>query len=338
MIIDGAGGYYDPADTPGLAGFTATLMREGTDDARRPSRFPSSSIGSRRRSASAPGISSPFATVVGQRPDRQPRHRARADGRRRDAPVVPAGRRSIATRRGRSAGLMNQRSQPGVSRAGALPARGVRRSSGGARVGDAGGARRADARRAGRVPQGALRAGSRRAGGRRRHHAGAGEAEGRGGVRRMGEGGRDDSGDARASRRSAAAERFRSSRGPARCRPACVVGTQSIERTDPGLRGADRGEPRARRARTRRLFEHLREQKGYTYGAGSAFSSRRATADPGAPRTDVRTEVTDPALTDLLDEIRQMRDMPVPAKELAEHRSAPSSPGSRDRSRARTRS
>ena len=31
----------------------------------------------------------------------------------------------------------------------------------------------------------------------------------------------------------------------------------------------------------------------------------------------MRSEVTDPALTDLLDEIRQMRDVPVPAKDLA---------------------
>ena len=30
MIIDGAGGYYEPANMPGLAGFVATLMREGT--------------------------------------------------------------------------------------------------------------------------------------------------------------------------------------------------------------------------------------------------------------------------------------------------------------------
>ena len=30
MIIDGAGGYYDPPSIPGLATFTAALMREGT--------------------------------------------------------------------------------------------------------------------------------------------------------------------------------------------------------------------------------------------------------------------------------------------------------------------
>jgi zinc protease len=65
-----------------------------------------------------------------------------------------------------------------------------------------------------------------------------------------------------------------------------------------------------------RLFEHLREQKGYTYGAGSNFSAGRFRG-PWSASTDVRTEVTDPALTDLLDEIRQMRETPVPAQELS---------------------
>ncbi|HWK09331.1 MAG TPA: hypothetical protein VNR64_04735, partial [Vicinamibacterales bacterium] len=30
LIVEGAGGYYDPASSPGLAGFTAALLREGT--------------------------------------------------------------------------------------------------------------------------------------------------------------------------------------------------------------------------------------------------------------------------------------------------------------------
>jgi zinc protease len=93
-----------------------------------------------------------------------------------------------------------------------------------------------------------------------------------------------------------------------------VVGTQAIERTNPdyeALTVANRilGGP------TARLFEHLREQKGYTYGAGSSFTAGRYRG-PWTASTDVRTEVTDPALTDLLDEIRQMRETPVPAKEI----------------------
>jgi len=97
-----------------------------------------------------------------------------------------------------------------------------------------------------------------------------------------------------------------------------MVGTQSIARTDPdydALTVANRilGGPEAR------LFEHLREQKGYTYGASSSFSSGR-TIGSWIASTDVRTEVTDPALTDLIDEIRQMRDVPVTDKELSDQK------------------
>ena len=92
------------------------------------------------------------------------------------------------------------------------------------------------------------------------------------------------------------------------------VGTQSIERADPdyvALTVANRiiGGPFGR------LFEHLREQKGYTYGAGSSFGSSRIRGSWTAS-TDVRSEVTDPALTDLLAEIKQMRDVPVTTKDL----------------------
>ncbi|HVZ24270.1 MAG TPA: insulinase family protein, partial [Vicinamibacterales bacterium] len=72
---------------------------------------------------------------------------------------------------------------------------------------------------------------------------------------------------------------------------------------------------------TGRLFEHLREQKGYTYGAYSAFTAGLFRG-PWRASTDVRTSVTDPALTDLLAEIATMRDTAVPEKELADHRRA----------------
>jgi zinc protease len=99
------------------------------------------------------------------------------------------------------------------------------------------------------------------------------------------------------------------------------VGTQSIERTSPdydALTVANRvlgGGP------TGRLFMHLREEKSYTYGAYSNFGATRVVGSWSA-FTDVRSEVTDAALTDLLDEIRQMRETPVPAKELADTKKA----------------
>ncbi|HEX4568222.1 MAG TPA: pitrilysin family protein, partial [Vicinamibacterales bacterium] len=99
-----------------------------------------------------------------------------------------------------------------------------------------------------------------------------------------------------------------------------LVGTQSLDRANPdyeALTLANRilGGPEAR------LFEHLREQKGYTYGASSSFSSGR-TVGAWIASTDVQTGVTEPALTDLMDEIRQMRETPVTDKELADSKRA----------------
>ena len=92
------------------------------------------------------------------------------------------------------------------------------------------------------------------------------------------------------------------------------VGTLSIDRKDPDFFPLTVGN-RILGGPFGRLFEHLREQKGYTYGASSGFGTSRIKGAWTAS-TDVRSEVTDPALTDLMDEIRQMRDVPVPAKDL----------------------
>jgi zinc protease len=70
-----------------------------------------------------------------------------------------------------------------------------------------------------------------------------------------------------------------------------------------------------------RLFRHLREEKGYTYGVGSGFTASNHRGDWTAS-TSVRTEVTDAALTDLLKDVGEMRDTPVPADELADHQRA----------------
>ena len=50
---------------------------------------------------------------------------------------------------------------------------------------------------------------------------------------------------------------------------------------------------------TGRLFIHLREEKGYTYGASSTLSAPVYRGDWSAS-TSVRSEVTEPALRDLL--------------------------------------
>ena len=56
-----------------------------------------------------------------------------------------------------------------------------------------------------------------------------------------------------------------------------------------------------------RLNMKLREEKGYTYGAGAGFDMRRG-AGPFAARAAVNTEVTVPAIVDTLAELTRMRD------------------------------
>lgn len=64
-----------------------------------------------------------------------------------------------------------------------------------------------------------------------------------------------------------------------------------------------------------RLNTKLREEKGYTYGAGAGFDLRRA-AGPFAARAAVNTEVTVPAIVDILAELDRIRDEPVTDAEL----------------------
>jgi zinc protease len=64
-----------------------------------------------------------------------------------------------------------------------------------------------------------------------------------------------------------------------------------------------------------RLFRIIREEKGYTYGVSSSFSATRYLQHFSSAMS-VRTEVTEPALTDLLKEFREIRDVPVPKDEL----------------------
>jgi len=65
-----------------------------------------------------------------------------------------------------------------------------------------------------------------------------------------------------------------------------------------------------------RLNMKLREEKGYTYGAGAGFDMRRG-AGPFAARAAVNTDVTVPAIEDMLAELTRIREAPVDASELA---------------------
>jgi predicted Zn-dependent peptidase len=96
-----------------------------------------------------------------------------------------------------------------------------------------------------------------------------------------------------------------------------IVGTQAIARTHADydvlqvMNKVIGGGP------TGRLFIHLREEKGYTYGASSSLSAPLYRGDWSAS-TSVRSEVTEPALRDLLAEVGLLRDQPVSDQELSD--------------------
>ena len=311
LLIEGAGGYYDPKDMPGLAGFTATLMREGTES--RTSEQISEQLDRLAASVNVTAaIASPFATVSGSGLSDSVDTVLAIMG---DVLIHPSfSQAEIDRYKNRTrATLMNQRSQPGflaqerfqrvvygdhpASRYSATP------QSLDALTRE----RLVEFHKAHFVPDRAVLA---IAGDITLPVAKQKVEAALAGWKKSGnEMAPTEDPTALTGPSLSLVER------PGSVQTSLVVGTQAIERTNPdyeALTVANRvlGGPSAR------LFEHLREQKGYTYGAGSGFSAGRFRGSWSAS-TDVRTEVTDPALTDLLDEIRQMRETPVPAQELS---------------------
>jgi zinc protease len=317
MIIDGAGGYYDPSAIPGLATFTASLMREGTTTKS------SEQISEQLDRLAATvgvgaGLSSPFATVNGNGLSRNLDTvlALMADVLMNPSfPQVEIDRYRTRTR----ANFMNQRTQPGFLAQERL-SKALFGDHPQARVSPTPAALDALTREAlaefhhaHYVPDRAVLA---VAGDISLAQAKEKAEAAFGGWKKAG-----SAIAAQTDPPPPAGPSISFVARPNSVQTSLRVGTQSIERTSPdydALTVANRvlgGGP------TGRLFEHLREQKGYTYGAGSGFSAARVRGSWTAS-TDVRSEVTDPALTDLLDEIRQMREVPVPDKELADQKKA----------------
>jgi zinc protease len=310
MIIEGAGGYYDPASLPGLAGFTASLMREGT--ATKTSEQISEQLD---RLASAvnvsAGIASPSATVAGNGLTNNLDTVLALMADILMHPSFPQAEIDRYKNRTR-AGLISQRSNPSflaqerLNRVlyGDHPAGRVSATP------EAVGALTRDAlvefHAAHYVPDRAVLA---VAGDITLQQTTAKAEAAFGSWKKSGA-----TIAAQTDPAPLAGPTISLVARPKSVQTSLRIGTQSIERTNPdyeALTVANRiiGGP------TGRLFEHLREQKGYTYGANSFFN---ATKIRGAwtAATDVRSEVTDPALTDLMDEIRQMREAAVAEKEL----------------------
>jgi zinc protease len=101
---------------------------------------------------------------------------------------------------------------------------------------------------------------------------------------------------------------------PASVQTTFLLGEQAIDRVHPDydtlqVMNQILGGPNGR------LFRELREVKGYTYGVGSFLRALRYRGDWRASM-DVRTEVSDPALRDLLAELAKMREQLVPDAEF----------------------
>ena len=68
-----------------------------------------------------------------------------------------------------------------------------------------------------------------------------------------------------------------------------------------------------------RLFQNLREDKGYTYGAGS-YAANAAKMGAIISYADVRNDVTADAVGEIFNELNRIREEPIPESELDMHK------------------
>lgn len=317
LIVEGAGGYYDQASSPGLAGFTAALMREGTTT--KTSEQISEQLDRLAASLNVTaGASSPFATVSASCLDDQVETLLAMVADVVEHPSFPEAEVGRYKNRQRAL-LTNQRTQPGFlalerfyaaaygdhpgGRVSASPAAldALTREQLVAFHHDHYAPNRAVLAIAGDITMAAAKQQVEAA---------------------LGSWAKSDTAiDAVAEPAAVAGPSVSLVVRPNSVQTNLVVGTQGVDRTSPDYEALTVANRILGGGPSGRLFEHLREQKGYTYGAYSNFSAGRYRG-PWSASTEVRTEVTDPALTDLLGDIRQMRETPVPAKEIADNERA----------------
>jgi hypothetical protein len=94
-----------------------------------------------------------------------------------------------------------------------------------------------------------------------------------------------------------------------------ILGTLSIERTDPDYPALEVMNRVVGGGPSGRLFMNLREDKGYTYGAYSGFSAYKYRGTFQA-NTEVRTDVTGGSMKELMYELKRIRDEKVTESEL----------------------
>ena len=103
---------------------------------------------------------------------------------------------------------------------------------------------------------------------------------------------------------------------PGAAQSVIMIGTPGLERTTPDFAVIQVMNTILGGSFSSRLMTNLRETKGYTYGANSGFQWRPL---PGAfvTSSSVRTNVTDSSLVEFFKELNLLRDQPVSADELA---------------------
>src|SRR5262249_37746456 len=94
-----------------------------------------------------------------------------------------------------------------------------------------------------------------------------------------------------------------------------ILGSHTIERTDPDYYALDVMNQIIGGGASARLFLNLREDKGYTYGAYSSFTASRYRGVFSAS-TEVRADVTKNSMDELMYEFKRARDEKVPQDEL----------------------
>lgn len=311
LLVRGAGGYFDPADMPGLANFTAALMREGT--AKRTSQQISEEL--ERMAATltiSAGMSATEASVNGSTlAENFPKLIEIAA----DVLLNPSfADKELALYKQRTgAQLVQQRSQPGFLAAERF-ARVVYGNHPGGRVAPTPEALKSVTReqlsefhKAHYVPDFAAL-------------AVAGDTT-MADVRKLVDANLAAWKKAGVPEPSASeppspeAPRVVLVSRPNSVQTNLVVGTPGISRTSPDYDVLQVMNKIIGGGPTGRLFMHLREEKGYTYGAYSNLTATSYRGDWQAS-TQVRTEVTDPALRDLLAELTTMKDQAVPEKDL----------------------
>ena len=93
------------------------------------------------------------------------------------------------------------------------------------------------------------------------------------------------------------------------------LGTLGIERTNPDYFSVLLANRVLGGGPSGRLFMNLREDKGYTYGAYSGFGGTKFRGTWEAS-SEVRTEVTEGAMKEFMNELNRLRNEPVGAEEL----------------------